>query len=103
MPESILDVSREFFLTVVRPILEREFPEETARSAFGLFGLGSEAYQMDDALSRDHHWGVRIDGLVPDALTPARREAMLATVRAGLPASFRGHSLREGHVAGAGL
>jgi hypothetical protein len=103
MPESILEVSREFFLSVVRPILEDQFPDETAQSAFGLFGLGSEAYQMDDALSRDHHWGVRIDALVPDTVPPSRREAMLATVRAQRPGSFRGHSLREGHVAGAGL
>ena len=42
-PDTIIDVSRGFFLEVVRPILEREFPEETAQTAFGLFGYGSEA------------------------------------------------------------
>jgi hypothetical protein len=100
---SILDISREFFLEVVRPILEREFPEETARGAFGLFGLGSEAFGLDDELSRDHHWGVRIDALVPDEIPPERRAEIQRTVGANLPASFRGHSLREGHLAGAGL
>ncbi len=103
MALSIIDISREFFGEIVRPILEREFPEETALTAFGLFGYGSEALGMDDELSRDHHWGVRIDGLVPDTIPQIRREQIQQTVRARLPASFRGHSLREGHLAGAGL
>jgi hypothetical protein len=100
---SIREVSGAFFAEVVLPILEREFPEETARGAFGLFGYGSEAYGLDDDLSRDHHWGVRIDGLVPDDVTPERRIEIQERVRARLPDSFRGHSLREGHLAGAGL
>jgi hypothetical protein len=103
MSQSIIEVSRGFFTEVVRPILERAFPEETAQGALGLFGLGSEAYGMDDELSRDHHWGVRIDGLMPDTVAPARRESMLQTVQANLPATYRGYSLREGHLAGAGL
>jgi uncharacterized protein DUF4037 len=103
MSASILDVSRDFFAEVVRPILERAFPEETALGGFGLFGLGSEAFGMDDALSRDHHWGVRIDGLLPDTVPLARREAMLQAVRTNLPATYRGYSLREGHLTGAGL
>src|SRR5712691_728689 len=103
MAISIIDISREFFREVVRPILEREFPEETALTAFGLFGYGSEALGMDDDLSRDHHWGVRIDGLLPDAIPQARREQIQRTVQANLPAAFRGHALREGHLAGAGL
>src|SRR5258708_25195424 len=103
MRESILDISREFFGEVVKPILEREFPEETALTAFGLFGYGSEALGMDDELSRDHHWGVRIDGLVPDTIPQSQRAQIQQTVRAKLPPTFRGHSLREGHLSGAGL
>jgi hypothetical protein len=100
---SILAVSRDFFTEIVQPILEREFPHETAQAAFGLFGLGSEALGLDDELSRDHHWGVRIDGLLPDTVPPERRNEIQQTVRANLPSSYRGHSLREGHLAGAGL
>jgi hypothetical protein len=103
MDGSIIGISRALFFEVVKPALEREFPEETAQTAFGLFGYGSEALKLDDALSRDHHWGVRIDGLMPDAISPSRREEIRQTVQAALPSSFRGHSLREGHLAGAGL
>ena len=39
---SIIDVSRSFFFEVVKPILERNFPEETAQTTFGVFGYGSE-------------------------------------------------------------
>jgi uncharacterized protein DUF4037 len=100
---SIRTLSRRFFQEVVLPILQRDFPGETAQTAFGLFGYGSEAYGMDDEVSRDHHWGLRIDALMPDALFRSCREGMMETVRANCPPTFAGHSLREGHVAGAGL
>ena len=103
MSESITGVSRQFFREVVLPILEREFPEVAAESAFGLFGYGSEAYGHDDDFSRDHHWGLRIDALMPDELFRASRESLLETVRAQLPSTYRGFSLRAGHIAGAGL
>ena len=57
MRESIIDVSRNFFFEVVKPILERNFPEETAQTTFGVFGYGSEVLRLDDEYSADHHWG----------------------------------------------
>lgn len=103
MSESITDVSRKFFNEIVKPILEHECPTETAQTAFGLFGYGSEALGMDDAYSRDHHWGLRINALMPDELFQSRREAIMEVVNANLPDSFRGHSLREGLIPGKGL
>ena len=103
MSESIVDVSRTFFNEVVKPILEREFPAETARTAFGVFGYGSEALRLDDEYSRDHHWGLRIDALMPDDVFTNRHEEIMAVVSRNLPDSYQGHSLREGHLAGAGL
>ncbi|MBV7336906.1 DUF4037 domain-containing protein [Chloroflexi bacterium TSY] len=101
--ESIIQISHAFFEDIVKPILQEHFPQETAQTAFGIFGYGSEALQMDDEYSRDHHWGLRIDALMPDDLFQNRRQIMMETLSQHLPASFQGYSLREGHLAGAGL
>lgn len=103
MTESIIDISRDFFEEIVKPILQEHFPEETAQTAFGVFGYGSEALRLDDAYSRDHHWGLRIDAMMPEAIFETRRQAIMDTLKANLPESYQGHSLREGHLAGAGL
>ncbi len=103
MTESIIDISRQFFEEIVKPILLEHFPDETARTAFGVFGYGSEALGLDDEYSRDHHWGLRIDALMPEDVFETRRAAIMETLSANLPDSYQGHSLREGHLAGAGL
>lgn len=104
MPQrSIADISRDFFHQIVLPVLERDFPDETAQTAFGLFGYGSEALGLDDDYSRDHHFGIRIDALMPDALFRTRGAAIQEAVARAVPATWEGHALREGHVAGAGL
>lgn len=100
---SIQDISRRFFLEHLLPVLHRELPAETAETAFGLFGYGSEAYGMDDEVSRDHHWGLRIDALLPEALFEKAGRAMVERVSAALPSSYEGIPLREGHVSGTGL
>lgn len=101
--ENIVALSRAFFGEVVRPLLEKHFPDETAACAFGLFGYGSEALGLDDEYSRDHHWGLRIDALAPDELLKAKCPEIGERLAKELPASWRGHALREGHVKGAGV
>lgn len=103
MPESIITVSRSFFHQVVKPVLDRHFPAETAQTAFGLFGYGSEAMGLDDEFSRDHHFGLRIDALMPEAVFQSAAPRMMRAVADELPSTFMGHSLREGHLAGTGL
>jgi hypothetical protein len=103
MTTSIIDVSRDFFSEVVRPILEREFPAETAQTAFGIFGYGSEVLRLDDEYSRDHHWGLRINAVMPQAILEARRADLVPRVAAQLPSLWRGHSLREGYTRTGGL
>ena len=103
MSDSIIDISHDFFEEIVKPILEKYFPEETAQTAFGVFGYGSEALRLDDEYSRDHHWGLRIDALMPEETFETRRQVIMETLQAKLPDSYQGHSLREAHLAGAGL
>ncbi len=69
MSISVVDVSRDFFDEVVKPMLEHKCPEETAQTAFGVFGYGSEVLRLDDDYSQDHHWGLRINALMPDDLS----------------------------------
>ena len=71
--------------------------------ACGLFGYGSECLRMDDDLSRDHHWGLRIDALLPDAIFRERAASIRDTISTELPDQFEGIKLRQGHVEGAGL
>ncbi len=103
MPESIIAISRRFYHEVVEPILVRQFPGPLAQTAIGIFGYGSEAMGLDDEYSRDHHFGLRIDALMPDALLQEHGAAMMQTVARELPDRFMGYSLREGHLAGTGL
>ncbi len=103
MSESIIDISRQFFEEIVKPILQKHFPNETAVIAFGVFGYGSDALRLDDELSRDHHWGLRIDALMPEEIFETRRQDIMETLANNLPDTYQGQSLREAHLAGAGL
>ena len=98
-----LELGRAFFLEVVRPAMERICPEVLARAACGRFGWGSECLGMDDAISRDHHWGPRIDILLPEEVFRLEGERILRDVGAALPGRFRGFHLEAGHVGSAGL
>lgn len=103
MPESIIDISRDFFHEVLRPILERHFPAALAQTAFGVFGYGSEVLRLDDEYSADHHWGIRINALMPEALFKEQSADILRVVERELPTTYRGHNLREGLSGGKGL
>jgi len=98
-----LQLGREFFREVVEPLMERHCPEEARLAACGRFGYGSECLGMDDDVSRDHHWGPRVDILLPHAVYQERGERMLVTLRERLPPSFRGFALEAGHVGAPGL
>ena len=85
MTASIIDVSRQFFEEILLPILRRDFPAETAQTAFGVFGYGSEVMGMDDEYSSDHHWGIRVNAVMPDALYQAGGHMIAQAVIPHLP------------------
>ena len=103
MASGIVDTSRRFFEQIVRPAMERHFPEAAAQMACGVYGYGSEALYLDDELSRDHHWGLRVDMLLPDSLHRRLGGAILERLVPELPEQFEGVRLRDAHVAGHGI
>ncbi len=99
----ILEMSRDFFFDVALPILTEHFPKDMQAAACGFFGYGSECLGMDDDYSRDHHFGLRVNMLLPSEVFAARGEAILTTLAQKLPETYRGVSLRSGHEKGAGV
>ena len=103
MSESIVDISRRFFEQIVKPILAQHFSDVLDRAAIGVVGYGSEALRLDDEYSSDHHWGLRVDALLPHDLFVSHADEIKRVVGANLPAEFEGQSLRTGHLSGAGV
>ena len=52
-----LELSRQYYQQVGRPMLEQLFPQYLPRIAAGLVGEGSECFGFDDEISQDHDFG----------------------------------------------
>jgi hypothetical protein len=88
MHPSGTELSRAYFEQVVEPLVRGRWPGMPCAAA--RLGTGSEVLGLDDAMSRDHDWGLRLDLLVPaDAV--AEVEAHLTET---LPVSLAGHPTR---------
>lgn len=98
-----MTLGKAFFEQVVRPAMARVCPRVLEAAAVGRFGWGSECFGMEDALSRDHHWGPRVDLLLPASVFAQVDESVWREVSTGFPDSFEGFALEPGHVGGAGL
>lgn len=95
---SIISESRDFFGEVVGPLLTRHFPDEAREMAAGFFGYGSEVLGLDDQYSTDHHFGLRVNALLPEAILVSRGKAIEDMLAAQLPQNWRGRELREGYT-----
>jgi hypothetical protein len=81
------DLARVYWSELVRPLLQRSLPG--LPHAAGRLGSGSDVLGLDDAMSRDHDFGLRLTLLVPaDGVGPVRE------VLDELPATFRGFPTR---------
>lgn len=84
----IMAESRDFWEEVVRPALAGF---DLDQMAVGFFGYGSDVLGLDDQYSTDHHFGLRVNVLLP-AAAMAQVPAIEAAL-AALPATWRGRDL----------
>lgn len=84
MDRTGIELARVFHREVVGPLLARHCPGMPY--AAGRLGSGSEVLGLDDAMSHDHDWGLRLTLLVPEE----RRAEVGDLLTRGLPESFLG-------------
>lgn len=83
-------LARAYAEDLVGPLLQQRLPN--VRYAAARVGTGSDVWGLDDAMSRDHDWGLRLQLFVSDADRPQ----VLSTLDRHLPVDFRGHPIRFG-------
>ena len=81
-------LARDYYREVVAPILNRCIPGLDHAAA--RIGSGSDVLGLDDDMSTDHDWGLRLQ-LFPDHASVAQMSAVLDR---HLPETFRGHPVR---------
>ncbi len=84
-----LKLGEAFYVEVVRPLLNENFP--LLPHAAALIGSGSEILGFDDEMSTDHHYGPRVMLFLRDDVDPALAEAIWQMLAARLPYRFRGY------------
>ena len=96
-----LELAREYYLQVGKPMLEEKFPEYLPRIAAGLVGEGSECMGFDDEISRDHDFGPSFC-LWLTAEDYAEVGARMQEAYAQLPGEFLGFPARNISARGGG-
>jgi Domain of unknown function (DUF4037) len=97
MPKFIpgLKLSRLFYKTEVKPILQKEF--RNLRYSAALIGWGSEVLGFDTAISRDHHWGPRVLLFLSEKDYANLNDKISQTLSNNLPYEFLGYSTNYGN------
>lgn len=85
-----IELNRDFYIEVLRPLLEEHFPRVQHSAA--LLGEGSDVLAYDNERSMDHNWGPR--GLIYLSARDHQRyaERIKEMFRNCLPYTFRGFS-----------
>lgn len=82
--ESGIKLARAYWSSVVRPVLDEHRPGLPRAGA--RIGGGSDILGLDDQMSRDHDWGLRLQIFVPES----EKAGVLDVLRDHLPDEFAG-------------
>ena len=85
-----LALARTYFVELVSPVLRQEFPNLGYAAAH--LGTGSDVLGLDDEMSRDHDWGLRLQLFVGERDV----DRVSVTLDQQLPQRFRGFPIRFG-------
>ncbi len=88
-----LELSKEFYISEVLPLLREELPDFLDAVCIGLVGEGSECFGFDDALSQDHDFGASLCFWLPDEELVIWRERVNRVLR-GLPDEYKNFPVR---------
>ena len=84
-----LTLNERFYVEVVRPIVDAEFPGLSHAAA--LIGYGSDVLGYHTARSTDHEWGPRVLLFLNDGDYAALKVRIAETLRRKLPYAFLGY------------
>ena len=86
-----LQLSKDYYETYGKPMLEEQFPDLLPYLAAGFTGSGSERWGFDDEVSRDHDFEPGFCLFLPDeSIVDAKQEFQLERAYAKLPREFMG-------------
>ncbi|GGF01722.1 DUF4037 domain-containing protein [Mycetocola zhadangensis] len=88
MTLSGIDLAHGYYTDVIAPLLAERWPGLPHAAA--RLGRGSDVLGLDDEMSRDHDWGLRLTLLVRTDAVSAVREHLTAR----LPTEYAGHPTR---------
>jgi hypothetical protein len=87
-----LELARDFYASVVRPLLVGQFPG--LEHAAALLGPGSDVAGFDTERSTDHDWGPRLQVCLADGDAVRDAASVTAMLADRLPGEFRGYPVR---------
>ncbi|MCW3986882.1 MAG: DUF4037 domain-containing protein [Candidatus Bathyarchaeota archaeon] len=96
MPQFIpgLKLSELFYIEVVKPILESEFPN--LKYSAGLIDSGSEVLGYDTLQSTDHNWGPRMLLFLSENDYMRNKDKLWTVLSKSLPYNFKGYPTNFG-------
>lgn len=87
-----LDICEQFFLDLIEPLLENEYPKLKYSAA--LIGPGSEVLGFDTPISTDHDWRPRVFIFLSDADAKKYGKKIERLIRSSLPKHYKSYALK---------